>query len=102
MARSERQPANKQNGHQYPKLYACPHTYTLLPGISDFSFTFAHKHTPVALLWQAHIAMAAIGGNPAGKSTWRAYSGKFMQRLVQPQGEISVTLALEKFHLLGR
>ena len=30
-----------------------------------------------------------------------AYSGKFMRRLVQPQGEISVTLALEKFHLLG-
>ncbi len=32
-----------------------------LAGISDFNFTFAHNHTPVALLQQAHIAMAAMG-----------------------------------------
>ncbi len=32
------------------------------PGISDFNFTFAQKHTPVTLLCQAHIAMAAMGG----------------------------------------
>ncbi len=31
------------------------------PGISDFNFTFAQKHTPVTLLCQAHIAMAAGG-----------------------------------------
>jgi hypothetical protein len=35
---------------------------TILTGISDFNFTFAHKHTPVVLMWKAHIAMAAMGG----------------------------------------
>ena len=33
----------------------------LLPGISDFNFTFAHTGTSVALVCQAQIAMAAMG-----------------------------------------
>ncbi len=40
-------------------------------GISDFNSAFANNHTQAALLWKAHIAMAATGRNPAGKSTHR-------------------------------
>ena len=37
------------------------------PGISVFNFTFAHNHTPVALLFPGQIAVAA------------AHSGKFIR-----------------------
>ena len=42
-------------------MYSSPLSYKKTE-ISVFNFTFAHNHTPVTLLCQAHIAMAAMGG----------------------------------------